>query len=78
MVGDISYRGVGRGCGVGRCRALGGGVGQGIVMTTVSMRHPSLEMLLSLPILQRRIIGSDEYGRFTFVLINPPEFPVHA
>jgi hypothetical protein len=47
-------------------------------MEIESMRQPSPEMLLSLPILQRRKMGSDEYGRFTVVGINPPEFPVHA
>jgi hypothetical protein len=47
-------------------------------MTTVSMRQPSPETLLSLPILQRNMMGSDEYGRFTAVVINPPEFPVQA
>jgi hypothetical protein len=47
-------------------------------MATLSMRQPSPETLLSLPILQRRIMGSDEYGRFTVVEINPSEFPVHA
>jgi hypothetical protein len=47
-------------------------------MTTLSTRQPSPATLLSLPILQRRIMGSDEYGRFTVVLINPPEFPVQA
>lgn len=47
-------------------------------MATLSMRQPSPVALLSLPNLQRRIMGSDEYGRFAAVVINPPELPVHA
>jgi hypothetical protein len=47
-------------------------------MTTLSTRQPSPETLPSLPILQRRIIGSEEYGRSIVVVINPLEFPVHA
>jgi len=43
------------------------------------MRQPSPERLLSLPIRQRRImLGPHDTGRFTVVVINPPELPVHA
>lgn len=46
------------------------------MMATESMRQPSPETLLSLPVLQRSLHGPG--GRFTVVAINPPELPVHA
>jgi hypothetical protein len=44
-------------------------------MLTQSMRQPSPDMLLSLPIRQRSM-KVEHVGRLTVVVINPPEFPV--
>src|SRR5262249_62045580 len=54
----IVRHGLGRGCGVGRGRGSGRrltGGGLHCAISTLSMRQPSPEMLLSLPILQRKI-----------------------
>src|SRR5262245_50618559 len=73
----------GRGWGVGRARGSGrrltGGVLHGAI-STLSMRQPSPETLLSLPILQRTISWlRHPPGRLTTVVsINPDELPVHA
>jgi hypothetical protein len=86
--------GVGRGAGVGRDRGTGVGlaVGEGVavgvglgsplkwhsVTVMLSMRQPSPEPLLSLAILQRSLPSTTSVGRFTVVVIKPPELPLHA
>jgi hypothetical protein len=81
--------GVGRGLGV----ALGVGVGVGLggivgvgehggpwhqLISVVSTRQPSPEPLLSLASLQRSLPSMTRVGRFTVVVMKPPELPLHA
>jgi len=56
------------------------GIGSHHIILTVSTRQPSPKTVLSLTILQRRIISGPHVttGRLTVVVIKPPEFPVHA
>jgi hypothetical protein len=60
------------------------GVGHGVpipshqVISTVSTRQPSLEPLLSLAIRQRSLPGFRIPGKFTSVVMNPSELPLHA
>jgi hypothetical protein len=46
--------------------------------SAVSTRQPSLEVLLSLAILQRSTAFKSSPGRFTVVVMKPPELPLHA
>jgi hypothetical protein len=63
--------------------AVGVGVGHGIgaqpAILTVSTRHPSLEPLVSLAILQRSwLTGGTVTGRLTTVVMKPCELPLQA
>ncbi len=44
----------------------------------VSRRQPSLEPLVSLAILQRSLKPVEIIGRFTTVVMKPPELPLQA
>src|SRR5262249_10819755 len=74
----FNHRGVGRGRGDG-CRLEGRLHAE---ISTLSMRQPSPESVLSLPILQRTtswFCTMHPPGRLTTVVsINPAELPVHA
>ena len=49
------------------------------VMLTVSTRHPSFELLLSLAIRQRSLLPMGrKIGRLTTVVTNPSELPLQA
>ena len=48
------------------------------LILTVSTRHPSPRPLMSLAILHRSLPSITCDGRFTVVVINPPELPLHA
>ena len=84
--GEGAGAGVGVTLGVGLGVGVIGGVGVGVGVpkkwhqTTliVSTRQPSLEPLLSLAILQRSTPFQSSDGRFTIVVVNPPELPVQA
>jgi hypothetical protein len=69
--------------GVGVIVGVGVGVEHGSashqVILTVSKRHPSLEPLLSLAILQRSLLGLQHpIGRLTTVVMKPFELPLQA
>ena len=70
--------GVGVGVTVGVGVIVGGGSFSHSVIEIVSMRHPSPEPLMSLPIRQRSTMNDPPAFRSTVVVINPPELPVHA
>lgn len=65
---------------------VGVGVGVGVAAPplqktlTLSIRQPSLDVLSSLAMRQRKITVCPlaDAGRFTIVLIKPPELPLHA
>lgn len=46
--------------------------------STVSTRHPSLEPPISLAIRQRNLPSITSAGRYTTVVMKPPELPLHA
>src|SRR3954468_5035902 len=48
------------------------------VSVILSMRQPSPEPVLSLAILQRSLPSITNVGRFTIVVMKPPELPLHA
>src|SRR3954451_9491786 len=48
------------------------------VSVILSMRQPSPEPVLSLAILQRSLPSITSVGRFTIVVMKPPELPLHA
>src|SRR5262245_22638920 len=72
--------GVGRGLGVAYCRGVGveQGTGSHQAMLTVSTRQPSFEPLRSLAIRQRNLPPVGTKGRFTTVVMKPPELPLQA
>jgi hypothetical protein len=65
--------------GVGVCVAVGVEVGVGLSQNVwrVSIRQPSPDPPLSLPIRHRNAMVCP-WGNPTAVVINPPELPVHA
>src|SRR5450432_3313202 len=68
---------------VGRVIVIGGGVGVGGEQsrtTMPSMRQPWIPTLVSLAMRQRSLTfcPAAAAGRFTVVVINPPELPLHA
>ena len=80
MRSGVVERGEGRGCGVGRGRGVGDrhGTGAHPAILMVSTRQPSLEPLVSLAILQRSLKPVEIIGRFTTVVMKPPELPLQA
>jgi hypothetical protein len=75
----------GEAVGVGVCVAVAVGVGEQRppgswhqLISTVSTRQPAREPLISLAILHRSLPSITSDGRFTVVVMKPPELPLHA